>query len=289
MLLFWIFLEVNIILFIIILSSTYLNSFKLEFYRICVYYFLIQRLGSIIFLYCFNFDSFSQEFISLIFLVSVCLKIGVFPCHFWVFKLSFYIRNLSFFLLLTFQKLPLMVLIFNWTFSPMIFLVLLFNLLVGSLFIFQSNSTVEILLSSSLYNFFWFFLSSFLGLLFFFLLFLRYSFFLYNICKEKLIFSFLESSFFQKINYVFSFIFIFRMPPIRIFFFKFYILNILLDRFSISFLLLIWLAAFTATIGYFKIFFSKIFYFQNIYQETKYSLNFYMRLLMFSLSLIFFL
>lgn len=127
----WVFLECNTLLFLIVIC---LLSNKQKF-RVVTSYFLIQSLGSSIFLVSLSIIS-SLNFSLFLYIryilynFSLGIKLGLFPFHIWVVSLVKYINWLGVFLLASVQKL-IPIIILRWCFmSNYILMVVVMSILV---------------------------------------------------------------------------------------------------------------------------------------------------------------
>ena len=265
-LLFWILLELNLIIFVLIITKSSFIFFKTNLYDQCFFYFIIQSLGSILFILSLGFNIIISRYFCFILIISIILKLGIFPLQFWFFKLASYITFLPFFLILTFQKIPLFFLIFHLNLELLI-IIFIVNLIVGSFFLYTSCSINKILISSSIYSTIWIFLFMIIRLFIFFHFFFNYLIFIFLISKEK-IFSLYSLPYVQnKFLYTSSVLFLIGIPPFRLFFLKFYTFNWINITFSIFNVFLIWMFSFIRLIGYFNFFLKSFttFYFLNNY------------------------
>lgn len=103
----WLILEISsmsFVIFIVVRSSKNKNDWG-------IIYFLIQVLGSVFLLYSFMYNEITFFVIKyfniclFLIIVSVLLKLGIFPFHFWLIKLTLLINFKEIYLLLIIQKL----------------------------------------------------------------------------------------------------------------------------------------------------------------------------------------
>lgn len=266
---FWVFLEVNMAIFIWILYK--FNSFNIEgyenFYNI-IYYFFIQRLGSIIFFLCCRgiFENLIS-FVDWIICLSLVIKIGIFPFHFWVFKFG-QVRGLfHLFLLLTIQKLPLFFLTKN--FYCQFFVEFLFvRLVIGSFFIFIAKNFKELCISSSIYSRIWFYVF----LLYSNIMFLfNYGFYSLFMILSRLYYNNISILKSNKLVISILFFFLAGFPPFSLFFCKFYSMSYLFNLSSIFFFSL-WIFSFMSLVFYFLFFYKNclnINYLYDFYDKFK--------------------
>lgn len=265
---FWIFIELNLVFFLVIVNDIFLDNIGKVIEK-GLFYFIIQSLGSMIFLFRFLFESYfnllglRDEFIIII---SLILKIGLLPFHQWIFHLGSYLSDLSFTLILVIQKLPILIILFslNLTFLTE---VLILNLLFGSIFIFSRKRLKYLLISSSLYTTLWIFLFFLISPIFFGVFFINYFIFVCIIIKYE---NLIHFSSFEFINFFMSSIYFLGLPPIGLFLFKFFRLEVLLNRFNYPVFFIIWLLTFFRTLGYFKFFIN---YFRDLFVSIYKSFN----------------
>lgn len=98
----WVNIELNLIVFII-----YLMLNNIYIYDLCIKYFLVNSFRSILFIFISNFIIFNLNnyiFISLINL-SIILKLGIIPFHFWFIDIIKRLNWIRCFVLSTWQKI----------------------------------------------------------------------------------------------------------------------------------------------------------------------------------------
>lgn len=262
---FWLWLEFNIIVFII-LTFKNKTEFSIENSAASFFYFLVQRFSSILLLfYLFWQKNFCIDFFIVLILF---LKSGIVPFHYWVFKLAKQLISVPLVLMLTVQKFPIMVFFLSYNFYD-IYFPLVINLIFSFLLLFYRKEYREFLVSSRICSFNWFLLTSFiriLGFIFFFIKYLTLTYFFVKI-KNQLYLYFYCSYFYLKI--IFLCAFMCGLPPLFFFFTKYYVLRTLFVNSSILFFILLWIFSFVCLASYFKFFF--FFFFFN----TKIYLNFF--------------
>lgn len=187
-------------------------------------------------------------------ILSVFLKLGLFPFHAWFFNLINYLSFLPFFLLLTFQKLPLLLFLFN-NFRDFTIFLLFSNLIMGALFLFFRKSFIIVLGSSSIYSTFWLFSFFICNFFIFFSFIINYFFFFFILSKEG---TFIKLNKNNLALYFISVTFLIGYPPFRLFFFKFFRL-LILSYSSLLIILIIWIFTFLAIISYFYFFINYFF------------------------------
>nr|YP_009992050.1 NADH dehydrogenase subunit 2 [Rhipicephalus appendiculatus]QNN85521.1 NADH dehydrogenase subunit 2 [Rhipicephalus appendiculatus] len=103
---FWLMMEINMMSFIPIL-----NNFKMKNYNAMITYFIVQSFSSsLFFISAFQYNLFNLNFFFNLINISILIKMGVIPFHFWMIMLSESLTYFSLFILLTIQKImPLLI------------------------------------------------------------------------------------------------------------------------------------------------------------------------------------
>nr|YP_009500727.1 NADH dehydrogenase subunit 2 [Lanthanaphalara mira]AWU48948.1 NADH dehydrogenase subunit 2 [Lanthanaphalara mira] len=154
----WMGMEVNLIVFIMI-NLLYKNLFTMES---SMKYFLIQSLGSLIFLVSLSFNSMMYEEWPYLYMYSLpmamMLKSGLSPFHSWTPEVISKMSYLTIFLFLTLQKLvPLTISFCSW--MEILMMSSLLNIIVGSIGGMIQSSLIKILIFSSMSNAGWMIIS----------------------------------------------------------------------------------------------------------------------------------
>lgn len=248
--LFWILIELNLLSFSLILLLDKRFSLKKDRLNYLVFYFLIQSRASILFLSNFCFGEWGSIFnVDMIFLISMILKIGLFPLFFWVYRIRGSLRFTGLFLLLTSQKIPLLLGLFSCR-STITFYILSFSLFSGSLILFFRVDFVSMLISSSIsYRFIMYLLFCYSPLLFITFFFIYRGFVFLSL-----------SSFFERSLVSHKFLFIFfsffiGLPPLRLFFYKYIFSCELTLLTGSSEMLMFWAFRLVSLVGYLKFFY----------------------------------
>lgn len=259
----WLGIEINIIIFILIVifsSDTYRQGYK---YNEGLYYLAVQSLGSMIFVMGSLISNILSDLVISFFLFfSLSIKIGLFPFHNWFFKICSSITNFSFCLLLRYQKFPFFF-ILSWLDESLLFILLFSNIVFGSIMLFFSQDIVNLLISSSIYFNFWgyFIVTSnfYLGRLYFFI----YYLFLINL---NLSFRYFNQDFNSYSSFIWFIFILFSLglPPVSIFFFKFYVLDFYLYSLNYLFFILFWAFTFFRVVSYFFFLFKMVLFFQKL-------------------------
>nr|YP_009459882.1 NADH dehydrogenase subunit 2 [Hydropsyche orris]AUT18147.1 NADH dehydrogenase subunit 2 [Hydropsyche orris] len=180
----WIGLEINTLSF---LTLVFNKKFLINSEFIVKYY-LIQSISSINFLFFillinFNFIN-SNIFYNLIIInlnLSLLIKMGSAPFHFWLISIIEGISWYNTFILLTLQKIPPMILISYYLNFKILIIIIILNCFFGSLGGLNQLNLQKIMTYSSIYNFSWMFSSiSISQSIFFFFLFI-YSLIILNL------------------------------------------------------------------------------------------------------------
>nr|QLY89521.1 NADH dehydrogenase subunit 2 [Hydropsyche saxonica] len=180
----WIGLEINTLSF---LTLVFNKKFLINSEFIMKYY-LIQSISSINFLFFmlminFNFlDSFFfYNFILINLNLTLLIKMGSAPFHFWLISI---IEGISWFntlILLTLQKIPPMILISYYLNFKILIMIIILNCFFGSLGGLNQLNLQKILTYSSIYNFSWMFSSIMINESLFFFFILIYSLIIFNL------------------------------------------------------------------------------------------------------------
>ena len=251
-------MECNIVLFIGLMFYSSFFYLKIESFDLSLYYFLIQSVSSSIFL---AFTVLRRNFFfygsSVILILSLVIKSGLFPLSFWLFNSlnSFSFTFLCF--LLRFQKIPLYIFLFNLT-SFFLLLLLIMSMVFGSYYLYFSYSPIFMLVRSSIYSCFWLFIlyiERSLNFFFFFLVYTSFLFFFFLIYSIK---NFQVVMDFDLV--FFSFTMLLGLPPARIFFFKSYYMDFIFSWMGRVPFFFIWPIAFFVMLGYVKFMYKRFFF-----------------------------
>lgn len=151
----WVLIELNLLIVIPLLLVK--RAYRKEQTSLPLKYFLIQVIGSIFLLLSLIFTQirfFSLRKINLFFAISLILKSGIPPLHFWFPPLMYLSNYLQSFVLLCIQKLiPLFLIGTLFTEATFIFVVL--SRLVGGVIGFNQNSMIKVLAYSSIVHSSW--------------------------------------------------------------------------------------------------------------------------------------
>nr|YP_009139646.1 NADH dehydrogenase subunit 2 [Euripus nyctelius]AKG26368.1 NADH dehydrogenase subunit 2 [Euripus nyctelius] len=244
----WIGLKINLLSFIPLISNLN-NLFNTE---TSLKYFLVQSIASINFLFSIllkmlvlkNF--ITDNLISILINSSLLMKMGSFPFHFWFPNIMEGLSWLNCFILMTWQKITPMILISYYFNMNFLIMVMIINVMIGSIGSFNQISLRKLMAFSSINNLGWMLLSlmisSNLWLLYFifysfFISFLCFLFYIMNIFYINQLFNF-NLNFSIKMFIMINFLSLGGLPPFLGFFPKWLIINYLLinNLFIITFI-----------------------------------------------------
>nr|YP_010248694.1 NADH dehydrogenase subunit 2 [Hydropsyche fryeri]QTT57952.1 NADH dehydrogenase subunit 2 [Hydropsyche fryeri] len=180
----WMGLEINTLSFLTLVfnKKILINS---EF---CIKYYLIQSISSINFLFfnlLMNLNMVNQIYLfNLILLnlnLTLLMKMSSAPFHFWIISLIEGISWMNTFILLTFQKIPPMILISYYLNFKFLIIIIILNCFFGSLGGLNQLNIQKIMTYSSIYNFSWMFSSIMISENMFFFFIIVYTMILYNL------------------------------------------------------------------------------------------------------------
>nr|YP_009501983.1 NADH dehydrogenase subunit 2 [Trioza anthrisci]AWU49064.1 NADH dehydrogenase subunit 2 [Trioza anthrisci] len=179
----WMGMEINLLVFIFIVLKHPVSMMKTES---SMKYFLIQSMGSLIFLLTINssmiFYNEKSMLTALVPPLALMLKSGIAPMHSWTPPIVSKFPPSSFFLFLTFQKLVPIFIMFSswfWIVPP----ISLLNILVGSLGGISQSSLTKMVIFSSINNIGWMMLSMMNSFFLFNIFFLNYMMLSYLMIK----------------------------------------------------------------------------------------------------------
>nr|YP_010554633.1 NADH dehydrogenase subunit 2 [Ceratopsyche cerva]UYO79266.1 NADH dehydrogenase subunit 2 [Ceratopsyche cerva] len=180
----WMGLEINTLVF---LTLIYNKKFLINS-EFSMKYYLIQSIASINFLFfilLINFNMMDKSnlynFILINVNITLLMKMGSAPFHFWMVSIIEGISWNNTFILLTLQKIPPMILISYYLNFKLLIIVIILNCLFGSLGGLNQLNIQKIMIYSSIYNFSWMFSSMMISENLFFFFFLVYMLILFNL------------------------------------------------------------------------------------------------------------
>nr|YP_009501957.1 NADH dehydrogenase subunit 2 [Psylla alni]AWU49042.1 NADH dehydrogenase subunit 2 [Psylla alni] len=246
----WIGMEMNLLTFIfMILETKTFNSTES-----CMKYFLIQSVGSLIFLFSVSVQTvfFNETFFiyALVPPLALMLKSGIAPLHLWTPDIGMKLPPLNLFLFITLQKIiPMIILFSSW--SMMIKWLIPFNIIIGSLGGVTQASINKMIIFSSINNSGWMMLSLMESMVLFYLFFMIYSmmnFLLMNFMLENKIKWTIQikcQNFFKKILFVSLMLSFSGLPPFIGFIPKWIILKKIIISLPVISLISIFMSVFT--------------------------------------------
>nr|AFI23487.1 NADH dehydrogenase subunit 2 [Peloridium hammoniorum] len=281
----WVGLEINLISFLPLLLSSESNLKSTSGMK----YFLIQSLGSIfllvsIFSYLFYINT-TKVFQDILMTLSMMIKLGSSPFHFWLPSIMENLGWLNCFIILTLQKLGPLLILSQLMYSGFYFYYICMNLIVGALGSLNQSSLRKLLAYSSINHLGWILLGMTEGMNCWFIYFLVYT--LTNLSLIMILYSvnvfYLHQCFYsfmkpiQKINLSINFLSLGGMPPFIGFLPKWMILEELFNtQYSFLLILLIW-SSLMSIFFYLRIAFSLLFMYSSfmkmnssIYQDNKF-------------------
>nr|YP_009057597.1 NADH dehydrogenase subunit 2 [Gononemertes parasita]AGZ63897.1 NADH dehydrogenase subunit 2 [Gononemertes parasita] len=270
----WVGLEMNMLCFLPVL--VHLSSFQII--EGSVKYFLVQSLGSIFLLLSglvtsVGFVFYVDGIFFSLFLVSLFLKLGVFPLHWWVSSVLGSLGWFGVFLLSTWQKVgPFFLFLFFSGFSFLFFFFSSFSSVVGGFCgVGQANSRFLLAYSTVGHlgwmvsvGFFSFFFLCFIFLFIFFFLF--FWFCSYDILMYPVLLNFFFFSFFFFLLFFICLFSLCGIPPFLGFFSKFFVFFILVVFWMFFFFLfLLLLGSLLSLYFYLGLFFSFFFFYFSFF------------------------
>lgn len=223
---FWITLEINILVFIYMIRRIFPDQ-ESERSMMCFRYLVSQSIGSLVFITGSILVRGQESFIFQIYMIiGLLIKIGIFPFHRWVYNLCASIPIILVALLLTIQKIPVLLLL-TYIKLEASYSIITLRSIFGSLFLIYRENIREVIVSSSLYFTFWVWVIFQLRSIWFMVMYILYAIRTIIVlgASENINKGTIESS--EKLNIVISIIFLVGIPPIRMFFFKAYGMAIL--------------------------------------------------------------
>nr|AMJ17225.1 NADH dehydrogenase subunit 2 [Acraea epaea] len=283
----WMGLEINLLSFIVLINlpMNFINS------KLTLKYFFIQAIASMNFLFSIFISLFCMKifkFIPIYMNLTMLMKLGSAPMHFWFIKI---VKKLSWnnnFFLMTWQKISPMILIsYMMNFNLMIYASIL-NMLISVKGSFYQNSLRKLMAFSSINNLGWLIstlmISSNLWTLYFwfYLLFTLMSCFIFQINKMfnlNQLFN-LNNNFIFKLMIFLNFISMSGLPPFSGFFPKWVILNNLIYSKHLLLAFIFIMSSLIMTFIYFKLIYSSLMMISLKFKWIKSSFNMKMNYMM---------
>nr|YP_008757768.1 NADH dehydrogenase subunit 2 [Leptidea morsei]AFP58818.1 NADH dehydrogenase subunit 2 [Leptidea morsei] len=235
----WIGLEINLLSFIPLIS----NNKNLLHNEASLKYFLTQSIASINFIFfiiikMILFKNFEFSNISMLLNSTLLMKMGSAPFHFWFPNIMEGLSWMNCFILMTWQKISPLILLFYYYNFNFIIIIMILNVLIGALMGFNQTSIRKLLAFSSINNLGWmmaaFMISENLWLFYFIMysflnLILMLMFYMFNIFYMNQIMNF-NINFYIKMSLIINFFSLGGLPPFLGFFPKWIIINFLLNN-----------------------------------------------------------
>nr|YP_009913174.1 NADH dehydrogenase subunit 2 [Lelecella limenitoides]QLJ92986.1 NADH dehydrogenase subunit 2 [Lelecella limenitoides] len=244
----WIGLEINLLSFIPLISTpnNLLNS------EASLKYFLTQSIASINFLFSILLSMLimknfiTNNLISILINSSLLMKMGSMPFHFWFPNIAEGLSWLNYFILMTWQKITPMILLSYYLNSNFLYLMMILNVMVGTIGSFNQTSLRKMMAFSSINNLGWMLSALMISQNLWMIYFLFYSFlisfmcflfYIMNIFYINQLFNF-NLNLSIKMSIMINFLSLGGLPPFLGFFPKWMIINYLLmnDLFIIIFI-----------------------------------------------------
>nr|YP_010947267.1 NADH dehydrogenase subunit 2 [Oberthueria falcigera]WGO62281.1 NADH dehydrogenase subunit 2 [Oberthueria falcigera] len=234
----WIGMEINLLSFIPLIS----NCNNLMNSEASLKYFLTQSIASIIFLFIilfkltliqnFNFNNF----ISMIINSSLLMKMGSAPFHYWFPNIAEGLSWFNNFILMTWQKITPMILLSYYFNMNFLYLMIIFNVLIGAIGGLNQTSLRKLMTFSSINNLGWMIFSIMISenlWLFYFIMYttlISIMFFLFYIMNMFFINQLFINNinFMIKMNLLINFLSLGGLPPFLGFLPKWIIINFLM-------------------------------------------------------------
>nr|WHE44879.1 NADH dehydrogenase subunit 2 [Polyura narcaeus] len=234
----WIGLEINLLSFIPLISNNnnLLNS------EASLKYFLTQSIASINFLFSIILSMFFMKnflfnnFFSIMINSTLLMKMGSIPFHFWFPNIIEGLSWFNCFILMTWQKISPMILLSYYFNMNFLMIIMIFNVLIGSIGGFNQTSIRKLMAFSSINNLGWMMSALMISENLWMLYFMLYSFlisimcflfYMLNIFYINQMFNF-NINFPIKISIMINFLSLGGLPPFLGFFPKWMIINYLI-------------------------------------------------------------
>nr|ATL58849.1 NADH dehydrogenase subunit 2 [Apatura laverna] len=234
----WIGLEINLLSFIPLISNpnNLLNS------EASLKYFLTQSIASINFLFSILLSMMTlknfimNDLISILINSSMLMKMGSFPFHFWFPNIVEGLSWMNCFILMSWQKITPMILLSYYFNMNFLFIMMIFNVMIGTIGSFNQTSLRKLMAFSSINNLGWMLLAlmisenlwmTYFFFYSFFISILCFLFFILNIFYMNQLFNF-NLNFPIKISIMINFLSLGGLPPFLGFFPKWLIINYLM-------------------------------------------------------------
>nr|YP_009045325.1 NADH dehydrogenase subunit 2 [Abrota ganga]AHA03676.1 NADH dehydrogenase subunit 2 [Abrota ganga] len=267
----WIGLEINLLSFIPLMTTpnNLLNS------EASLKYFLTQSIASINFLFAILLSLFLMKnfyfnnFFSIIFNSTMFMKMGSIPFHFWFPNVMEGLSWFNCFILMTWQKITPMILLSYYMNLNYMYIVMIFNVMIGAIGSFNQSSLRKLMAFSSINNLGWMIsamaISENLWLIYFifymiFSIIICFMFYIINIFFINQLF-FFNMNFLIKISIMINFLSMGGLPPFLGFFPKWLVINYLLNNNFFIISLIFVLSSLILLFVYIRIIYSSLMFF----------------------------
>nr|YP_010697697.1 NADH dehydrogenase subunit 2 [Neptis namba]WCF76495.1 NADH dehydrogenase subunit 2 [Neptis namba] len=266
----WIGLEINLLSFIPLMSSpnNLLNS------ETSLKYFLTQAIASINFLFAillnlFLMNFYFNNFFSIIINSAMLMKMGSIPFHFWFPNIMEGLSWINCFILMTWQKITPMILLSYYLNFYYLYVIMIFNVLIGAISSFSQTSLRKLMAFSSINNLGWMLASLTISENLWFTYFIFYSIFTFIMCFLFYIINmfyinqlfFFNLNFLIKISIMINFLSLGGLPPFMGFFPKWLVINYLLNNNFIIISFIFILSSLILLFVYIQIMYSSLMFF----------------------------
>nr|YP_010534051.1 NADH dehydrogenase subunit 2 [Amblyomma gervaisi]UXX50146.1 NADH dehydrogenase subunit 2 [Amblyomma gervaisi] len=239
---FWMMMEINLLMFIPVM-----NFMKTNNSNCMISYFVIQSFSSTLFLISITYHfMYNINIFELLIMISLMIKLGMIPFHFWITNLSEMFNYLLLLLILTIQKIiPLFIMTFIN--NKLFIMFSMISSIFGTAFLYNLKSLKKILIFSSISHLGWMTTLILLKSTFWFSYMMIYSFLIMkitNIFKKYNLnlmnnFYMLNKNNFNKISTISLMLSLGGMPPFLGFIMKFISILIILNKNSLIMMILI--------------------------------------------------
>nr|YP_009442833.1 NADH dehydrogenase subunit 2 [Phaedyma columella]ATP01308.1 NADH dehydrogenase subunit 2 [Phaedyma columella] len=286
----WIGLEINLLSFIPLMSSpnNLLNS------ETSLKYFLTQSIASINFLFAillnlFLMNFFFNNFFSIIINSAMLMKMGSIPFHFWFPNIMEGLSWINCFILMTWQKITPMILLSYYLNFSYLYVIMIFNVLVGAISSFNQTSLRKLMAFSSINNLGWMISSMIISENLWFIYFIFYSIFTFIMCFLFYMINtfyinqlfFFNMNFLIKISIMINFLSLGGLPPFLGFFPKWLVINYLLNNNFIIISFIFVMSSLILLFVYIRIIYSSLMFFSfklkwfKIFMKNNYLISIY--------------
>nr|YP_009917419.1 NADH dehydrogenase subunit 2 [Nabis ferus]QLF99799.1 NADH dehydrogenase subunit 2 [Nabis ferus] len=154
----WMGLEMNLMAFIPLISKTK-NHFLAQS---CMMYFLVQSMGSLMMLFVILFNSLimvhyeaMSNSMSIIIMLSMCIKMGVPPLHFWFPEIMSKMNWMKCYIMMTLQKVAPLTIMSTIGHNSMLMVMITMSVVVGSIGGLNQSSMRKLMAYSSINHMGW--------------------------------------------------------------------------------------------------------------------------------------